>query len=167
MKTPNAKNRSVFALFPTACDYDKLNGYFRKLRNAKIEVLQTQGGFGENLLIRKVLRPNQQRTQSKMGSFETAISEMKQMVQNTLMRVMGIISGCSEGQSNTMKFREIGELANLERNLENWKEEKVTLKAARDWLNSKRKMFYVNIRNIRTVSKEIEDRNKRMANDLE
>ena len=45
MATFNEKNRWVFPLVPTACAYAKLNEYFGKLQNSKIEVSQTQGDF--------------------------------------------------------------------------------------------------------------------------
>ena len=50
------KNHLVFPLVPNACDYAKLNEYFEKLQNSKIEVLQAQGDFGGNLSARKVFR---------------------------------------------------------------------------------------------------------------
>ena len=56
MMTFNAKNRWVFPLVPTSCAYDKLNEYFRKLRNSKIEAMQAQGDFGGNLSAMEVLR---------------------------------------------------------------------------------------------------------------
>ena len=70
MMTFDEKHHLVLPLVPTACDYAKLNGYIGELRDAKIEVLQAHGDFCENLSVREVPRPNQQRTQSKMGSFE-------------------------------------------------------------------------------------------------
>ena len=45
--------------------------------------------------------------QSKMGSFETDVSVMGEMVRNTLLRVADTISGFALGKSNTGKLREI------------------------------------------------------------
>lgn len=77
------------------------------------------GDFGGNLSVRKVSRPNQQRTHSKMGISKTAISEMGGITQHTLLRVVGTISGCSVGRGNTEKLRGVAKLFNYESNQEN------------------------------------------------
>ena len=56
MMTFNEKHHWVFPLGPTSCDYTKLNEYVAKLQNSKIEVLQAQWDFGENLSARQVFR---------------------------------------------------------------------------------------------------------------
>ena len=76
MMTFNEKHRWAFPLVPTACGYAKLNEYFGKLRDVKIEVLQLQGDFGGDLSVRKVSRPNRQRVKSTMGISKSVISEM-------------------------------------------------------------------------------------------
>ena len=53
MMTPNVKNRWVFPLAPDDCCYAKLNEYFGKLRDAKIEVPQEQGDFGDDISVRE------------------------------------------------------------------------------------------------------------------
>ena len=68
MVTLNANRHLVCPLVPTASDYAKLNGYFRQLRDAKIEVLNAQGDFGGNLSARGDFG-RKQRMSCKMGSF--------------------------------------------------------------------------------------------------
>ena len=58
---------------------------FGKLLGSGIGVTKVQGDFGATLSVRGVLRPKQQRAPSKMGSPETAISEMKGTIRNTLL----------------------------------------------------------------------------------
>ena len=50
----NEKHHWVFPLAPTACDYSKFDEYLGKLREAEIDVTQTQGDLGGNLAVRKV-----------------------------------------------------------------------------------------------------------------
>ena len=66
MMTFNEKHRLVFPLVSNSRDYAKLYEYFGKLRGSKIEVLQVQGDFGENLAGQIVPRVGKQRLQSKM-----------------------------------------------------------------------------------------------------
>ena len=87
MMTFNERHRCVLPLSPTACAYAKLNEYFGKLREAKIEVLQARGDFGDNLPLRQVLRSGNNEWGVKRGGFATLISEMKEMAQDTLLPV--------------------------------------------------------------------------------
>ena len=116
MMTPDEKNRSVFPLVLTSCSCYKLNEYSGKFRGVaggggggptKIEVLSAKGDFGGDLSFRKVSR-SKQRTQSKMGSSKTAVSEMGEMIQNTLLRLVNTISGCSVGRSNAENCTGLG-----------------------------------------------------------
>ena len=91
------KHHCVFPLAPTSCAYTKLNEYFGKLRGLGIEDLQVQGDFGGNLSVREVLRKKHQRLPSKMKRRKTAISDMGDMIRNTLLRVVNAISDCSGG----------------------------------------------------------------------
>ena len=102
MVTFNGKHRVVFPLFPTDCAYDKLNEYFGKSRDSEIEVLQVRGDFGWDLSAREVLRAKKQRLPNKLGSFETAISEIKDMIRNTFLRAVNTISGRSGAE---MEYR--------------------------------------------------------------
>ena len=89
----NEKRHCVFPLVPTACAYAKFNEYFGTLQSSKMEDLQPRGDFCEKLPVRKVLRTEKQRSRSTMGSSKTTISDMKDMVRNTLLRVSPV-SGC-------------------------------------------------------------------------
>ena len=107
MVTFNGKRHLVFPLDPTSCAYSKLNEYFGKLRNSKIEVLQLQGDFGCNLSVREVLRAGKQRLNSKIGSADTAISETKDMIRNTLLRVVNTTSGCYGDANDLVGLRRL------------------------------------------------------------
>ena len=106
----NEKRHCVFPLVPTSSAYAELNGYFGKLQNSKIEVLQAQWDFGGNLSAPKVLR-GKQRLRSKMESRKSIISEMKGAIQNRLLRVVNTISGCSGDADGMWELKEIGNFA--------------------------------------------------------
>ena len=61
----NGNHRWVFPLAPTARAYAKLNGYFGKLQNSKIGVLQAQWDFGGDLSVRNASRVQKQRLRGK------------------------------------------------------------------------------------------------------
>ena len=56
MMTFSDNRHLVFLLVATSCAYTKLNDYFGKLQNSKIEVLEAQGDFGGDLSARNFLR---------------------------------------------------------------------------------------------------------------
>ena len=66
MMTFNEKHRCVFPLAPTACDYAKLDEYFREMQNEQIVALQVQGNFGDHSDVRKVTKSKSQRSQGEM-----------------------------------------------------------------------------------------------------
>ena len=118
MMTSNEKSRWLFPLFPTACACAKLNGYLGKLRNSEIDVLQSQGDFGENVSARKVLR-QKQRSQGNMEIAKAIISEMWDTIQNALLRSATTISGCYGGGGDLWYLREIEKMYNLVDDFEN------------------------------------------------
>ena len=75
---------------------------FGELRGLEIEV--PQGDFGENLSVRQVLRTKQKRLRSIIRISKTAISEMKDMGRNTLLRVADTISGFSGELNNAENY---------------------------------------------------------------
>ena len=91
MMTSDENHHLVFPLVTTACDYTKLDEYFGELRKAEIEVMQTQGDFVGNLAVREVARTKNQRLMSKMGQSEAIISDMKDTIRNSLLRLANTI----------------------------------------------------------------------------
>ena len=78
-------------------------------------MLRPNRAFGGDLSVRKVLRANHKRFQSKMGGSKTSIAEMGDMHRGTLFRVLDTIAGSSVGavnhggayeESETLQFRE-------------------------------------------------------------
>ena len=59
---------------------------------------------GEFLEVLEVLRPNQQGLQSKIGKSETTISEMGDVLRNTLLQVANAISCRSGAQNKTENY---------------------------------------------------------------
>ena len=92
----NEKRRWVFPLVQTACSYDKLNGYFGKLRNSQMGVLQTQGRFGENSAAGKVINAKSKNVKQN-GKSKSIISDMEDTILNTPLRDVDTISGCPVG----------------------------------------------------------------------
>ena len=68
------KNRLTCPLVPTDRALGELKGYFAKLQNSKIELLQLQWDFGANLSAREVLRA-EQRLRIKTGRPNSIIAE--------------------------------------------------------------------------------------------
>ena len=93
MMTFDENHHCVFPLVPTACAYTKLDGYFGKLQKAQIEVLQMQGGCGENLAVRKVMESKNRRLMIKMGKYKAIISDMEDTIRNSLLRGANTIAG--------------------------------------------------------------------------
>ena len=92
------------SLVPTACDYTKLDCYFGKLRKAEIEVMQMKGDFGENLAVRRVAKSKNQRLVRKMGKSKAIISDMDDTIRNSLLRLVGTISGCPGDENGFLKI---------------------------------------------------------------
>ena len=63
-----------------------------------------------------------QRLQSKMGSSETAISKMQDMIRNTILRAVNTIPGCSAAENDLWNLRGIEKLYNLEIDLKDLQE---------------------------------------------
>ena len=74
-----------------------------------------------------------------MRSSKTAISEMKGVLQNTILRAVNTIAGCYGAENDMGNFREIAELCNLEIDIEYLEGEMKTFAARRTWAISKRR----------------------------
>ena len=94
--TFNDKHHWVFPLVPTACAYTKLGEYFRKMQKHQIEVLQTQGDFSETQEVRKVSKSKQNRERNRMEKFTNIISDLGNLIQNSLTRAVRMISKPAE-----------------------------------------------------------------------
>lgn len=119
----------VFPLVPTARDYAKLNEYCGELQSSKIEVSQAHGDLGWNLSVRKVLQAIRNVCKVKWGGPKVVISDMKDVVKNTLLRAVDTISGCFGAANGLWNVRGIEELYNLESGLSDLEAEKETWKA--------------------------------------
>ena len=69
-----------------------------------IEVLQMQGYFLGNLAVRKVVKTKNQRLISKMGKSKAIIPDIQDEIQNSLLRVVDTMSGCSGNKNDFRKF---------------------------------------------------------------
>ena len=94
--TFNDKHHWVFPLVRTACAYTKLGEYFRKMQKHQMEVLQTQGDFSETQEVRKVSKSKQNRERNRMEKFTNIISDLKNLIQNSLTRAVRMISKPAE-----------------------------------------------------------------------
>ena len=104
--TFNDKHHWVFPLVPTACAYTKLGEYFRKMQKHQIEVLQTRGDFSETQEVRKVSKSKQNRERNRMEKFTNIISDLKNLIQNSLTRAVRMISKPAE-VSEKEKLKEV------------------------------------------------------------
>ena len=86
----------------------KLDGYFGKFTNAEITALQVQGDFGDNLGVRKVTKTKNRRLWSKMGKSKAIVSDMKDTIRNTFVKMANALSGCEGDISDIAKLREVG-----------------------------------------------------------
>ena len=101
--TFNDKHRWVFPLVPTACAYAKLGDYFRKMQKRQIEAPQAQGDFSETQDARKVTKSKQKRERNRMEKFTDIISDLGNLIQNSLTRAVQMISK-TDGVSEKRKI---------------------------------------------------------------
>ena len=125
--TFNDKHRWVFPLVPNACAYTKLEQYFRKMQARELEVLQTQGDFLESQEVRKVTKSKQNRLRNRMGNFTKLVTDLKDLIQNSLSKAARSISGPSEETAMLGKLREVGKIFDLEEHLTDIQKEKEDL----------------------------------------
>ena len=104
--TFNDERHWVFPLVPNACAYAKLDDYFREMQNKQIEVLQTQWGFLGPQEVRKVSKSKQNRERNRMGNFTNVISDLGNLIQNSLTRPVRMISRPG-GVSEKGKLKEV------------------------------------------------------------
>ena len=83
-----------------------------------MEVLKAQGDFGDHSEVRKVTNRKTRRTQGEMNRFKTIISEMRNTIQNTFVKMVNVLSRIDVGQITAGKLRGVGKLYNLEEETE-------------------------------------------------